>query len=258
MTGPLEGVALVTGASSGIGEAVARALGAAGMTVVVNSRGSVEAGERVAEEIGGSYLRADVSHESEAGALVERAVARHGRLDLLVNNAGTTVQIPHHDLAAATTEVWRRIFDTNVLGAWWVTRAAVPHLSVAAGNRKANGAGAGAGRAGHVVNVTSLAGLRAVGSSIPYAVSKAALNHLTVLLAATLGPAVRVNAVAPGLVDTPWTADWDEMRAAVTATAPLRRPGTPEDVAEVVLGLHRSTYVTGEVVTAAGGLQMRV
>jgi NAD(P)-dependent dehydrogenase (short-subunit alcohol dehydrogenase family) len=105
--------------------------------------------------------------------------------------------------------------------------------------------------------VSSLAGVRPVGSSIPYAASKAALNHTTRLLAAALGPHVRVNAVAPGLVDTPWTQDWDVVREHVHAQAPMRRSASPADVAEVVMGLVRSTYVTGEVVVVDGGLGLR-
>jgi ketoreductase RED2 len=108
-----------------------------------------------------------------------------------------------------------------------------------------------------VVNITSIAGIRPRGSSIPYAVSKAALNHLTVLLASTLGPEIRVNAVAPGLIDTPWTETWDDIRAAVKATTPLRRSGQPEDVAIATLGLVRSTYTTGEVVLVDGGMHLR-
>jgi ketoreductase RED2 len=96
--------------------------------------------------------------------------------------------------------------------------------------------------------------VRPTGSSIPYAASKAAFNHQTVLLAKVLGPDVRVNAVAPGLVDTPWTADWDDIRGLVQAMAPLRRSATPGDVAEVVMGLVRSTYMTGQVVVVDGGL----
>jgi ketoreductase RED2 len=107
------------------------------------------------------------------------------------------------------------------------------------------------------VNVTSLAGVRPTGSSIPYAVSKAALNHLTLLLANAMGPQVRVNAVAPGLVDTPWTADWDDIRAFVHATAPLQRSARPDDVAEVVLSVLRSSYVTGQVWVVDGGLGLR-
>ena len=237
-------VALVTGSSSGIGEAVARSLAAEGASVVVNSATSVEAGQRVAVELpDATYVQADVSDEAAARALVDAAMATYGRLDVLVNNAGTTVVIPHHDLDAATPDVWRRIFDVNVVGTWQVTVAALPHL-------RATGAGS-------VVNVTSLAGVRQTGSSIPYAASKAALNHVTRLLANVVGPEVRVNAVAPGLVDTPWTEDWDTVREVVRSSAPLQRSGTPEDIAEVVLGLVRSAYVTGQVVVADGGLGLR-
>jgi ketoreductase RED2 len=241
----LEGkVALVTGASSGIGAACARMLTDAGAVVVVNSSTSVEAGSALAAELAGaSYVQADISDEAQAVALVDSAVARHGRLDILVNNAGTTAVIPHPDLKAATSDVWRRIFGVNVIGTWQVTVAAVPHL-------KASGDGA-------VVNVSSLAGHRPVGSSIPYAASKAALSHMTVLLANVLGPEVRVNAVAPGLVDTPWTADWDDVRAFVKAQAPLGRTGTPEDIADVILSLITARYVTGEVVQIDGGLHLR-
>ncbi len=107
---------------------------------------------------------------------------------------------------------------------------------------------------GVIVNVSSIAGLRATGSSIPYATSKAAVNHMTALLAKAVGPEVRVNAVAPGLIDTPWTADWDIERNFVTAVAPLRRSGTPEDVADVIFLLASTPYVTGQVVTVDGGL----
>jgi ketoreductase RED2 len=237
-------VALVTGSSSGIGEAVARSLAAEGASVVVNSASSVEAGERVAAELpDATYVQADVADEGAARGLVDAAVATYGRLDVLVNNAGTTVVIPHHELDAATPDVWRRIFDVNVIGTWQVTVAALPHL-------RASGAGS-------VVNVTSLAGVRQTGSSIPYAASKAALNHVTRLLANVVGPEVRVNAVAPGLVDTPWTADWDTVREAVRSSAPLRRSGSPGDIAEVVLALVRSAYTTGQVVVVDGGLGLR-
>jgi ketoreductase RED2 len=241
----LEGkVALVTGSSSGIGAATARMLADAGTTVVVNSSTSVEAGEALAAELpGASYVRADVADENEAKALVATTVERHGRLDILVNNAGTTAVIPHPDLTAATSDVWRRIFGVNVIGTWQVTVAAVEHL-------KKTGDGT-------IVNVSSLAGHRAVGSSIPYAASKAALSHMTVLLANVLGPEIRVNAVAPGLVDTPWTADWDDVRAFVKAQAPLGRSGTAQDIAEVILSLVRARYVTGEVVQVDGGLHLR-
>ena len=109
---------------------------------------------------------------------------------------------------------------------------------------------------GSIVNVASVAGVRPTGSSIPYAASKAALNHMTVLLAKVVGPEVRVNAVAPGLIDTPWTADWDFVREVVQQAAPLKRSGQPDDVAEVIVALARSAYVTGQVVVVDGGLSI--
>ena len=238
-------VALVTGSSSGIGAQVARRLVAEGHRVVVNSVRSVDEGRALAAELGDGarYVLGDVAVAEDAQRIVAETVEHFGRLDVLVNNAGTTVRIPHGDLESATPEIFRRLFDVNVVGAWQVIVAAVPHL------RDSD--------AGCIVNVASLAGLRPTGSSIPYAVSKAALNHLTVLLANVLGPEVRVNAVAPGLIDTPWTADWDDIRGAVQAFAPLKRSGQPDDVAEVVLTLVRASYVTGQVWAVDGGMSLR-
>jgi len=237
-------VALVTGSSSGIGAAVAATFGALGARVVVNSASSVAEGEKVAAELPDAfYVQADVSDVASARRLVADAVEHYGRLDIVVNNAGTTTVIPHQDLDAATTEIWERILAVNVLGTWNVIQAAAPHL-------RASGDGV-------IINVTSLAGVRPVGSSIPYAVSKAALNHLTVLLANVLGPEIRVHAVAPGLIDTPWTADWDAIRASVRATAPMQRSGTPEDVADACVALVGARYATGQVLVVDGGLGLR-
>jgi ketoreductase RED2 len=212
--------------------------------VVVNSARSVDAGQALAAELpGASYVQGDIADENEARHLVAEAVERHGRLDVLVNNAGTTEVIPHHDLEAVTPEIWRRILDVNVIGTWQVSVAAVPHL-------RASGDGA-------IVNVSSIAGHRAAGSSIPYATSKAALSHMTTLLANVLGPEIRVNAVAPGLVDTPWTEDWDMVRAFVTQQAPLKRSGLPEDIAHVIVSLATASYVTGETVLVDGGMHLR-
>jgi ketoreductase RED2 len=239
-------VALVTGSTSGIGEAVARRLAAAGSRVVINSTTSVDAGNALVAELGedtAHYVQADIASAEDARRLVAETVERFGRLDALVNNAGTTVRIPHNDFETASPDVFRRLYDVNVVGTWQVTVAAMPHL-------EASGAGA-------IVNVSSLAGVRPTGSSIPYAVSKAALNHLTVLLANVTGPAVRVNAVAPGLVETPWTADWTDLYEAVTAMAPMGRTAVPADVADVVMSLLDSTYVTGQVWVVDGGLGLR-
>jgi ketoreductase RED2 len=239
-------VALVTGSTSGIGEAVVRRLAATGDRVVINSSTSVDAGHALVAELGAHhahYVQGDISVEADAARIVAESVERFGRLDVLVNNAGTTVRIPHDDLETASPEVFRRLYDVNVVGTWAVTVAAMPHL-------RASGAGC-------IVNVSSLAGLRPTGSSIPYAVSKAALNHLTALLANTVAPVVRVNAVAPGLVDTPWTADWTDLHEGIKVFAPMQRAATPEDVAQVVRTLIDSTYVTGQVWVVDGGLSLR-
>lgn len=241
----LEGkVAVVTGSSSGIGEATARSLAQAGASVVINSSSSVAAGQAVADSLPGArYVQADIADDAACEALVATTLAQFGRLDILVNNAGTTEVIAHSDLAAATDEVWQRILGVNLLGTWHMTRACVPALRASAD--------------GAVVNVTSVAGLRPTGSSIPYAVSKAGINHLTLLLANALGPHIRVNAVAPGLVDTPWTAGWDAIRERVRAQAPLGRSARPEDVAEAIMGLILARFVTGQVVTVDGGMALR-
>lgn len=245
MSADLKGrVAIVTGSSSGIGAAVAASFADLGASVVVNSVSTVAEGQQVAADLPDAiYVQADVADPARAEQLVAAAVEHYGRLDIVVNNAGITEVIPHDDLEAATNEIWERILRVNVLGPWNVIRAAAPHLR-ATGN-------------GIVVNISSVAGVRPVGSSIPYAVSKAALNHLTVLLANALGPEIRVLAVAPGLIDTPWTADWDTVREVVRTTAPLQRSGTPEDVADACVALIGAGYATGQVLVVDGGITLR-
>ena len=240
---PLHGeVVVVTGSSSGIGAATARAFADAGASVLVNSARSVTDGEAVAGSLPDAlYVQGDITDPGVPEHLVAAALERWGRLDTLVNNAGTTALIPHHDLQAASIDVWRRIFEVNVFGTWAMSVAAMPAL------RDAHGS---------IVNVASVAGVRPTGSSIPYAASKAALNHMTVLLAKVVGPEVRVNAVAPGLVDTPWTEDWDVIREVVRQVAPLKRSGQPEDVADMILALARAAYVTGQVLVIDGGLSL--
>ena len=240
---PLHGqVVAITGSSSGIGAATARAFADAGASVLVNSARSVADGEAVAGSLPDAlYVQGDITDAGVPEQLVAAALERWGRLDTLVNNAGTTALIPHHDLQAASVDVWRRIFEVNVFGTWAMSVAAVPALRAAHGS---------------IVNVASVAGVRPTGSSIPYAASKAALNHMTVLLAKVVGPEVRVNAVAPGLVDTPWTEDWDVIREVVRQVAPLKRSGQPEDVADMILALAGAAYVTGQVLVIDGGLSL--
>ncbi|MFD0379849.1 SDR family NAD(P)-dependent oxidoreductase [Streptomyces sp. NPDC127112] len=237
-------VALVTGSSSGIGAAVAERLAAEGIRVVVNSARSAEAGKELAARLlDAVYVQGDVSDAGDARRIVRAAIDAYGRLDILVNNAGVTRFIPLGDLEAADARAWREIFDVNVVGTWQMITAAVPHL-------RESGAGA-------VVNISSVSATRAMGSSVPYAVSKAAVNHMTRLLASQLGPSVRVNAVAPGLIDTPWYEGeeevWESSREWITENTPLRRVGTPQDVAEATLYLVNAAYTTGDVVTVDGG-----
>lgn len=209
--------------------------------MVVNSASSVEAGERLADELSDRsfYVQADISRAEDRHRLIERAVEAMGGLDVLVNNAGWTTSIDHRDLEALTEDIVRRTFDVNVFGTWELTKLAMPHLA-----RSPDAA---------VVTVTSIAGIRPIGSSIAYAMSKAALNHMTRLMAKSHGP-IRFNAVAPGLVATPWTEDWDEMHEQVSKSAPLGRSATSDDIAEAVLGILRNRYMTGEVVVVDGGL----
>lgn len=234
-------VAIVTGSSSGIGERTAERLSALGASVVVNSASSVAAGQAVAASLPGPslYVQADISDQAQGQHLLDATIEHFGRLDLLVNNAGWTTVVPHTDLDALTDEIFLKTFEVNVFGTWWLTKAAVPLL------RQSDD--------GHVITITSIAGVRPVGSSMAYSMSKAALNQMTRLLAKSHGP-VRFNAVAPGLVETPWTADWTSQHEGIKRIAPLKRSATPDDCAEAVLALVRNRYVTGEVFVVDGGL----
>lgn len=235
-------VVLVTGSTSGIGKATALAFAKAGDQVVFNSVRSVEAGGELAAATPGSYyVQGDIALSEDCARIITEVLARFGRLDVLINNAGTTRRIDHHDIEAADLDVWREIFEVNVFGTWNLSVRAMDALRASKGV---------------IVNVSSVAGSHSGGSSIPYSASKAALNQMTVLLAKAMGPEVRVNAVAPGLIATPWTESWQRTHEFVSATAPLRRSGTPEDVAEVILSLASASYVTGQVVTVDGGLTL--
>lgn len=240
-------VAVVTGSSSGIGAAIARRFAAEGAAVLVNSARSTQAGERLASELpDAAYVRADLADPDGADALVSAALERWGRIDVLVNNAGISPKVPHPDLAGLSDDVWEEVFRVNLLGPWHLIRAAEPHL-----RRHGDGA---------VVNVTSVAGLRPTenGTAIPYHLSKSGLNHLTVLMANVLGPQVRVNAVAPGGIETPMWPPGDELRASVAARTLLGRPGRPSEIAEACLFLARPGYITGQVLAVDGGMTVKV
>jgi ketoreductase RED2 len=234
---------IVTGSSSGIGEAIARRLAGFGARIVVNSASSVEAGEHLAAELPEAcYVQGDIADPATAVALVDAARERWGRLDGLVNNAGVTTDVPIQQIDALTAEHWNRILSVNVTGTFLVSQAALPLLREAPD--------------GWIVNISSVAGTRQTGSSLPYAVSKAALDHLTSILAKHAGGGVRVNAVAPGLVATPWTATWDQLKEGVTAIAPLHRVATPDDIADACVGLIGSRYATGQSLLVDGGLSL--
>jgi len=238
--GELDGkVALVTGSSSGIGEASARMLAAAGANVMVNSSSSVEAGTTIAAQLAteSDYLQGDISDQAQCEALVAGTVERFGQLDILVNNAGWTTRLDHADLSLMTNDVLFKTIEVNVYGTWWMSKAAMPHLKETAGT---------------IVNVTSIAGLRPLGSSLAYGMAKAALNSLTEDMAKFQKP-VRVNAVAPGLVATPWTSDWDDLHAGIAAMVPCGRSATPEDCAQAVMTCITNTYMNGTILNVDGG-----
>ncbi|MER3419227.1 MAG: hypothetical protein C4290_01305 [Chloroflexota bacterium] len=248
-------VAIVTGSATGVGRSTALMLAERGCNVVVNfTRSEAEARETATEvERRGAHallVRADVSSDADCRRMVREALERWGRLDILVNNAGTTVFVPHHDLEALTEEAWDRIFAVNVRGTFYMSRAAAPAL-------RASGQGA-------IVNIASTAGIRAGGSSIPYAASKAAIINLTVSLARVLAPEVRVNCIAPGFIDTRWLAQgygerFPALRESVRQHTPLKDVGRPEHMAQAVISMITGMdWVTGQTLVVDGGNIIRL
>lgn len=240
-------VALITGSTSGIGVAIAHRLAKEGYSIVLHSRNSVEAGQRLALELGSAiYVQADLANDDDRVRLIREAIASWGRLDVLVNNAGISRVISHQDLAAATPDVWHELYEVNVVAPFRLIAEAESALR----DSKRFG------RPGCIVNISSHAGVRPKGASIPYSATKAALNHMTRLLAVSLAPDIRVNAVAPGLVDTPLTADWTQAQQIWKERSPMRRSARPEDIAQAVAMLVASDYLTGEILLSDGGLNL--
>jgi 3-oxoacyl-[acyl-carrier protein] reductase len=246
---PSRKAALVTGGATGIGRSAVLALARAGFDVALNYSSSETAARETAAEaetLGARTLlvRCDVSDEQGVRAMLRVVEEKFQRLDVLVNNAGTTASWKPRDLETLSLEEWDRVFAVNVRGLFQVTRAAVPLL------KKTQGC---------IVNTASIVGLRPGPQPLPYAAAKAAVVNLTKTLAWNLAPEIRVNAVAPGWMEGDWMkrmlkdkyADLMEKRAKAT---PLRRVVTADDVAETMMSLIQSNrFVTGEVVVIDGG-----
>jgi NAD(P)-dependent dehydrogenase (short-subunit alcohol dehydrogenase family) len=243
-------VAIVTGGGTGIGRGICIALAKAGArAIVVNYSQSETDANATAAELAtmgceAEPLRADVANDAAVRQMIDHVITRFGQIDILVNNAGITRYVPYPDINALEDELWDTLYAVNVKGTFHCSRAAAPEL---------------AKRRGAIVNIGSITGYRAVGSSIPYAVSKAAVLQLTRALAIALAPNIRVNSVSPGAVTTRLLSRLfgeDEAKARDAASAkatPLGRVALPNDVAEAVLAFIRSDFLTGEDLIVDGG-----
>ena len=245
------GVAIVTGSSSGVGAACARQFAELGAHVVVNYANN-EAGARdtaaACEALGVEtvVMQADVAQDADCRRMVDTAVQKWGRVDALINNAGTTKFCAHDDLEGLTAEDFHHIYGVNTIGAFQMTRAVTPHM-------KRGGRGA-------IVNVASIAGIMGVGSSIAYAASKGAMITMTLSLARVLGPEIRVNVVCPGFIQGDWLEAgmgkqrYEAAKAALEASAPLKLTATPDSVARAILYfVVGADIVTGESLILDGG-----
>lgn len=249
-------VAIVTGSATGVGAATALLLARKGCKVVINYSRSAEEARRIqtaceVEGVETLLVQADVSRDEDCRRLAGAAVERWGRIDALVNNAGTTKFASAKDLDALSAEDFQRIFAVNVIGPYQMTRAVAPAM-------KQGGEGA-------VVNVSSIAGVRAFGSSIAYSASKAALNNMTQSLARALAPEIRVNAICPGFIQSRWLRDglgeetYEALKAKREQNNPLRVAGTPEHMAEAAVWfIEGASLITGETLLVDAGMHLGV
>lgn len=252
--------AIVTGSASGLGAATAEILARSGARLVINYSSSQKEAEATAElcrKAGAAEVlvaQGDVSKDDDCRRIVA-AASGWGRLDILVNNAGTTKHVAHADLDGLSAEDFQRLYGVNTIGPFQMVRAARTLLE--AGSKAS-------GRASAVVNVSSVAGISGVGSSIAYAASKGALNTMTLSLSRALAPLIRVNTVCPGYIDTPWftkgrgEAGAKQVRDSVVAKVPLKVASSAEDIAQLVcfLAMPASGNMTGEVVRMDAGMHL--
>jgi 3-oxoacyl-[acyl-carrier protein] reductase len=241
-------VALITGGGTGVGRATTLQLAERGFNVVINYSRSRDDAESTAGEARESGVRAmaiacDVAHDQQVRAMVERCREEFGRLDVVVNNAGTTHFVKHTELEELTEEKWDRILAVNLKGPFFVSRAAIPLMR--------------AGGGGAIVNVASVAGVAGSGSSIAYAASKGGLITMTKSLAKAFAPDIRVNAVCPGVIISRWLEGHEEMVEAALKITPLKRASTTDDIADVVTFLACDAgMMTGQALVVDGGRTM--
>ena len=245
--------AIVTGSATGVGAATALELARRGYDILINyskSESDAREAEAACRAAGADTLlmRGNVADDADCKAMADAAAARWKRLDALVNNAGITTFVGGGNWDALDAEAFQRIFSVNVIGAFQMVRACVPHLKASRGC---------------IVNVSSIAGSLGIGSSVPYVASKGAVNSMTLHLARTLAPEIRVNAVCPGMITTRWFSDgigveaYEKLKANYERMAPLGRPCTAEDVAEAVVWLvDGARTITGEMVLLDSGMHL--
>ncbi|MFB5660379.1 SDR family NAD(P)-dependent oxidoreductase [Alteribacillus sp. HJP-4] len=236
--------AVITGAGTGIGRATALKLAEQGANIVLNYSRSKEEAEKTLREIESFGVKAftykaDVSKVDEVEAMCKEAVDQFGSIDILINNAGATNFVELDDLDGMLEEYWDNTFNINVKGSFFVSRACAEEL-------KKN--------EGCIINITSIAGLNGAGSSMAYAASKAAGISITKSFARVLAPHVRVNSVAPGIVNTRWVDGKDEHIKKFGENTPLGRVADPEDIGSMVLGIIQGgDFVTGQTIVVDGG-----
>jgi 3-oxoacyl-[acyl-carrier protein] reductase len=241
-------VALITGGSSGMGEATAKELSRRGWQVAVMFSKNTAEADRVAGDINGIALQGDVAQDADCRRVAKAVLEKWGRIDALVNSAGTTKFVAHGDLEGLSAEDILGIFRVNFVGPFQMIRACAGAL------KEAHGC---------VINVSSVASLLGTGSSIAYAASKAALDTMTLSLARALGPEIRLNVVAPGYVRTPWQvaahgADGAaDLERRFAERAPLKAAAEPQDVADAIVWLiEGARRVTGDIVYVDGGMHI--